>query len=72
MIVGTPRVRNAKLHMGNGRDFIVEKVGKGIYVREAKLDGERLETLAFPVTRMMRGGKLTLEMTENPREARKA
>ena len=72
MIVGTPRVRNAKLHMGNGRDFIVEKVGEGIYVREAKLDGERLETLAFPVTRMMRGGKLTLEMTENPREARKA
>lgn len=72
MIIGSPRVRSAALHMGNGRDFIVKKAGDGIYVREAELDGERLETLAFSVTRMMRGGTLTMTMTDNPREARRA
>ena len=62
MIIGSPRVRRAVLHMHNGRDFVIEKQGDGIYVQEALLDGQPLPSLAFSVRRMLEGGCLTLRM----------
>ncbi len=62
MIIGSPRVRRAVLHMHNGRDFVIEKQGDGIYVQEALLDGRPLPSLAFSVRRMLEGGCLTLRM----------
>lgn len=65
MIIGSPRVRRAALHMHNGHDFVIEKQGSGIYVKEALLDGQPLPALSFSVRRMLRGGTLTLRMCEH-------
>ncbi len=70
MIVGSPRVREARLKLANGESFAIRKEGNGIYVGEAWLNGNRMETLSFPASRMMEGGTLLLQMTERPENSR--
>ena len=69
MLIGSPRVREAALRMGNGRVFRILKQGSGIYVKRALLNGKPLDPLCFTVRDMMRGGDLALTMTANPAEA---
>lgn len=64
MLVGTPRFARAVLRLANGNQFVVEKQGHGIYVKEALLDGELLTDFRISVKRMMRGGILTLACSQ--------
>jgi len=66
MFIGTPRLKRALLHLANGKDFAVERMGSGIYVKRAELNGRTLEKMSFSVQEMMQGGKLVLEMSEKP------
>ena len=70
MIVGSPRVRSARLALANGGTFVIRKQGDGVYVKEAWLNGKRLENLSFSARAMMAGGELRLEMTEDADRAR--
>ena len=70
MIVGSPRAREARLALASGRTFLIRKEGEGIYVKEALLNGRRLESLAFSAEAMMAGGELTLVMTGEARNSR--
>ena len=70
MIIGSPRVRSAVLQLANGNAFAIRKEGRGIYVRDAWLNGERLRRLALTVREMMAGGTLLLSMTEDVGAAR--
>ena len=69
MIIGSPRVREAVLHLGNGKLFRIQKQGAGIYVKSAALNGQPMKTLAFSVREMMAGGELLVTMTPNHTEA---
>ncbi len=64
MIIGTPLHKRTVFHLPQGKTFTVERTGEGIYVKRAFLDGQPLIKLEFSVSRMMRGGTLTLEMSE--------
>jgi len=66
MYIGTPRLQKAVMHLANGKDFTVRRVGEGIYVKKALLHGKVLSTMAFAVTEMMQGGELVLEMSKEP------
>ncbi|MBO4368078.1 MAG: glycoside hydrolase family 92 protein, partial [Clostridia bacterium] len=66
MIIGTPRVRRARLNLANGNTFTIRKYGHGIYVKEALFNGKRLPSLEITVHGMMAGGVLKLMMTEFP------
>ena len=62
MFIGTPRLLKSTLHMANGNDFTIEREGEGIYVKEAYLNGIKLEKMSFTVTEMLKGGVLRLIM----------
>jgi len=64
MLIGTPRLNKAVIHMANGRDFTISRTGEGIYVKHAVLNSRELRKMAFSVTEMMQGGTLELCMTE--------
>ena len=65
VIIGSPRYDRAVLHMPKG-DLVIEREGKGIYTRSAALNGEPLDSLEFPASKMMRGGVLRITMSEEP------
>ncbi len=69
MIIGSPRVREAALHLGNEKQFRIRKQGEGLYVKNAALNGTPLKTLAFSARGMMEGGELLVTMTPNNTEA---
>ena len=64
MMIGSPRLLKSVIHMGNGKDFVIRREGKGIYVQQAVLNGRKLDAMSFSVTEMMQGGELVLTMTE--------
>lgn len=66
MLIGSPHVRRAALHLAGGRDFVIEKRGEGIYVEGAWLDGRALAPLSFTAAEMMRGGLLRIDMKTRP------
>jgi len=63
MLIGTPRLNRAAIHMANGRDFTIIRKGEGIYVKAALLNGRLLKKMSFTVTEMMQGGELILTMS---------
>ena len=63
MIIGTPRLKKARMHLANGKIFEIEKEGGGIYVREAILNGRKLDRFSFAASEMMKGGTLRLVMS---------
>ncbi len=71
MIIGTPRIRRARLNLANGNTFTIRKYGEGIYVKEALFNGKRLPSLEITVRGMMAGGVLKLMMTEFPAFSRR-
>ena len=64
MMIGSPRLLKSVIHMGNGKDFVIRREGKGIYVQQAVLNGRKLDAMSFSVTEMMQGGELVLTMSE--------
>ena len=46
----------------SGNDFEISTSGEGIYVKKALLNGRELEKMYFPLTEMMKGGKLEIEL----------
>ena len=64
MMIGSPRLLKSTIHMGNGKDFVIRREGKGIYVQQAVLNGRKLDKMSFSVTEMMQGGELVLTMSE--------
>ena len=72
MVIGSPRVRQAALRLGNGKAFHIKKLGEGIYVKSAALNGKALQRLCFSAREMMRGGELVLTMTEDASQAQLA
>ncbi len=71
MLIGTPCFDRTTMTLASGNTFTIKREGKGIYVKHAALDGQPLDTLRLSARRMMAGGILTLEMTENADEAMK-
>ena len=61
MLIGTPLLRRAELHLSNGCTFVIRRKNEGIFVTKALLNGVPLEKLCFSVREMMRGGELVLE-----------
>lgn len=66
MMIGSPRLKKAVLHLLNGKTFTVQRSGEGIYVKRAELNGRPLEKMSFTVREMMDGGNLVLEMSNQP------
>jgi putative alpha-1,2-mannosidase len=66
MLIGSPRLKSARLRLANGKAFVIRREGDGIYVRQAILQGKALERFEFRVDQMMRGGELTLIMSDKP------
>ncbi len=71
MLIGTPYFEESKLKLASGKSFTIKKEGEGIYVKSATLDGEPLNELRFTARRMMQGGTLVLNMTNNTENSRK-
>ncbi len=70
MLIGTPYFEESTLKLASGKSFTIKKEGEGIYVKSATLDGEPLETLQFSARRMMLGGELVLNMTEDLKKSK--
>lgn len=62
MLIGSPIIKKASIHLANGKDFDIEVHGDGIYVDKAILNGQKLSEMCFSVTKMMEGGTLSLYM----------
>jgi putative alpha-1,2-mannosidase len=65
VLVGSPCVKNAKIHLSSGNDFEISTSGEGIYVKKALLNGRELDKMYFPLTQLMKGGKLEIFFDNN-------
>lgn len=68
-VIGSPAVKKAVLHVGNGRTFTVNAVGnskENIYVSSARLNGKPLERSWISYSEIVSGGVLDLEMGPVP------
>ena len=70
MIVGSPRVREARMALASGKTFTIRKQGEGIYVKDAAFNGARLDEMAISARDMMAGGELVVIMTEKAENSR--
>lgn len=66
MIIGSPKLKAATMHLASGKTFTMRREGSGIYVRSASLNGRKLERLEFTASEMMRGGELVITMAAEP------
>lgn len=64
-VLGTPLFRKAVLHLAGGKDFVIKapkkKAGK-VLVKQAKLNGQKLEGLTISHADIMAGGELEFVM----------
>jgi predicted alpha-1,2-mannosidase len=68
-ILGSPIFRKVTLHMGNGRDFVVDARNnseKNIYIQSATLNGKSWDKPWFSYSDIANGGNLVLEMGPQP------
>lgn len=65
MIIGLPCFNRVVMHLSSGKDFCIEKKGRGIYIQEAYFNGARLSDLSLSVREMMKGGRLEITVGEN-------
>lgn len=64
-VVHTPVFKRSEIRLQNGKRFIVKAKGLSpsrLYVREARLDGKRLDSLFLTHADIVKGGTLTLVM----------
>ena len=60
MLAGLPQFRRATLHLGNGRDFVIQKRRANADTAEIALNGQGVADMRFSVSEMMRGGEITI------------
>lgn len=68
-VLGAPQLKNAKLKLDNGKTFEVEVENfapQNIYVKEARLNGKKLEKPIITHSDILNGGKLEFVMAPNP------
>ncbi len=66
-VVHTPVFRRSELRLSNGKRLIIKAKGpSGGAIREARLDGIRLDSLFLSHARLMQGGTLVLQLQEDP------
>ena len=64
-VIGTPLFQHATLHLAGDKEFtIIRKGGKGIYVKEIRLNGKRLQGFNLKHQDIMAGGTLEFVMSE--------
>ncbi|MBQ1485407.1 MAG: glycoside hydrolase family 92 protein, partial [Muribaculaceae bacterium] len=64
-VIGTPLFQHATLHLAGDKEFtIIRKGGKGIYVKEIRLNGKRLQGFKLKHQDIMAGGTLEFVMSE--------
>ncbi|MCP4573862.1 MAG: glycoside hydrolase family 92 protein [bacterium] len=71
-VLGSPAVRRAELDLGGNRTFLVvaeNQAPQNVYVREVRLDGQRLDRLFITHEEVMRGGELRFVMSARPDSA---
>ena len=71
--IGSPLFKKVEINLGQqfgrGEKFTIEAKNtsrKNIYVQNAFLNGKELKTFWFPVTELLKGGELILEMGPEP------
>ncbi len=62
MIVGAPQLDRVRMRLPGGKRFEIRRMGKGMYVHRALLNGKELPGMEFSAREMMRGGALVCEM----------
>ncbi|MBQ9822622.1 MAG: glycoside hydrolase family 92 protein, partial [Muribaculaceae bacterium] len=64
-VIGTPLFQRATLHLAGDKEFtIIRKGDKGIYVKEIRLNGKRLQGFKLKHQDIMAGGTLEFVMSE--------
>ncbi len=67
--LGSPLFNEATVHLGNGKDFVIEARGnspKNIYIQSATLNGKPLAKPWFSHSDIANGAKLVLTMGPAP------
>lgn len=71
--IGSPMFQQAIIHLGNrygrGKSFIIKASNasrNNKYVQSAKLNGKTLNSFKFPVSELLKGGTLELQMDDTP------
>ena len=71
--IGSPLYPRIEIDLGGrfgrGEKFVIEAHNisrENIYVQSAKLNGEMLKSFSFPAEQLLQGGKLELEMGDEP------
>jgi predicted alpha-1,2-mannosidase len=71
--LGSPRFKKITIHLSDkyysGKTFVIEAKNasrKNMYIRSAVLNGKKLNTWHFPQKELIKGGKLILEMSDEP------
>ena len=68
-VIGAPLFKRAVLHLENGNDFIIEakeNSAENRYIENAKLGGKRFTRGYITFDELMRGGKLSFNMSPTP------
>ena len=68
--IGTPLYDHAVLHLPNGRDLTIiapRRDPRAIYVRDIRLNGQRLPTLTITQQQLLDGGTLAFRMVTKHR-----
>ncbi|MDP9159644.1 MAG: GH92 family glycosyl hydrolase [Acidobacteriota bacterium] len=68
-IIGSPIFDEVVMHMGNGKDFVVQtenNSSKNIYIQSASLNGKQLNRPWFEHAAIANGGKLEFRMGPSP------
>ena len=60
MLIASPAVQEAVLHLASGKEVQIHVHGNGIYVEKAIWNGKELQNMQFTVRDMMQGGKLEI------------
>lgn len=68
-LIGSPIFRKSIIHLENNAAFVVEANNvshENIYIKSARLNGKKLEQAWFTHSEIAKGGKLELEMSDQP------
>ena len=72
-VMGAPLFNRAVIHLENGNDFVIEAPdnnGENIYIKSAKLNGEKLDKNYLTHSDIMAGGKMSIKMNDKPNTKR--
>lgn len=67
--IGSPQFEKITIHLANGKDFVIKAINnadKSYYIKDAYLNGEKLEKTYFEHKDIIEGGTLIFEMRPEP------